>query len=355
MNTYDLAYQILANGFLPSSHPEYPLAPSSAIPYQLYRELNDCMTQNFERMVVNARSGYWLKSRIVTTVAGTATYRLPPRMCTGGLERVEIAQTATSAYEPLQQESGTEAVHWELPNSGRGKPARYELRGDAIALLPAPDSSSYQLRLWYYIRPSMLVTPQGSSSGELSNLVGSLGAPGFTPTQRGVIGAINTTTRVVTVNVLPNDMLGSVAGLSIVNGSTVDIVRGYGWYETVATDLAVSGLSGTTFTLGGTDSLDDVSADPAATPHYVRVTNQTDWPPIPRDFHRTLADVATISVLTQLHLLEKAAAYAEKVSADLERFRELLQPRVKNQAGGLIPMMMPGMQGRGPAFRGGFP
>lgn len=357
MNTYDLAYQVLQNAFIPAAHPEFPLDPATAIPYQLYRELNDCVTQNFERMVVNARSGYWLRHDVVSTVAGTTTYRLPARMCTGGLERVEIAQTSSSAFVPLLQESGTGVVSYELANSGRGTPERFELRGDAIALLPTPDSSSYRLRIWFYQRPSMLVTPQASSSGESSANYGSLKAPGFTPTLRGLITAINPTTRSVTVNVLPNDMLWSVAGSALTNGFRVDIVRGYGWYEVVATDMAVSGVSGTTFTLGGTGSLADVSAASSdETPHYVRYANQTDWPPIPRDFHRTLADVATINVLTQLHLLEKAAAYAEKVSADLERFRELLQPRVKNQAGGLIPMMTPGMHAtRGPVFRGGFP
>jgi len=355
VNTYDLAYQVLANGYLPDSHPQYPLAPASAIPYQLYRELNDCMTQNFERMVVNARSGYWLKSQIVTTVAGTATYRLPARMCTGGLERVEIAQSSSSSYEPLQEESGTEVVRYELAGSGTGVPERFELRGDAIALLPTPNSS-YQLRIWYYIRPSMLVTPQASSSGVTSASLGSLSAPGFTPTLRGLIGSVNTTSRVVNVNVLPNDMLWSAAGFALGSGFTADIVRGYGWYEVVVADALVT-VSGTNITIGGSDSLEDViasSSDPAS-PHYVRFANQTDWPPLPRDFHRALADLTTVSVLTQLHLLEKAQAFREKISGDLDRFKELLQPRVKNQAR-LVPMPSGMFSGaRGNAFRGGFP
>lgn len=357
MNTYDLAYQVLANAFLdPTSHPDYPLDPGTTIPYQLYRELNDVMTQNFERMVVNARSGYWLRNEVVTTVAGTHSYRLPARMCTGGLERVEIARTSTSAFQPLMQESGTEAVRWEIENNGRGTPERFELRGDAIVLLPTPDSSSYQVRIWYYQRPSLMVTPQASSSGLSSASYGSLKAPGFGPTMRGLITSLNATTRSVTVTSVPNDMLWSASGAALVNGFRVDIVRGYGWFEVAASDMQVSGLSGNTFTLGGTNSLVDIAgAINDQHPHYVRHIGQTDWPAVPVDFHRTLADLATVSVLTQLHHLEKAAAYAEKINGDLQRFGELLQPRVKNQAGGLIPMMMPGMQGRGPVFRGGFP
>jgi hypothetical protein len=347
MNTYDLAYQVLQNGFIPTNHPDFPLAPASAIPYQLYRELNDCMTQNFSRMVVNARAGYWLKSQTFTTTAGRSLYALPLRMATGGLERIEIAASSTDSFLPLAMETGTETVFWELANNGRGRPERFEMRGDQIALLPTPDTSSYVVRVWYYMRPSTMVTPQSIADR----------APGYSPTERGVINSVNTSTRVITMSTLPLDMGASAAGSAIAAGR-IDILRRSGWYEPVLLDLPITAIVGNTYTVGGTDDLSAIQtvAGGALSADLVRVANQTDWPMIPSDYHRSLADLATVSVLTQLHLLEKSAAYQSKISGDLQRFMELLQPRVKNQPAAVIPMQMPGMwASRGPRFRGGFP
>jgi len=80
-------------------------------------------------------------------------------------------------------------------------------------------------------------------------------------------------------------------------------------------------------TIGGSDPLDDIAVG-----DYVRAADETDWPMIPADYHRLHADLATVPCLVQLADYGKARKVEEKIAGDMDRFRDLLQPRVKNQA-----------------------
>lgn len=316
-NTYELCAQMTANGFLPSNHPNFSLTN----PTQLIKELNGCITQNFERPVVNARSGYWLKHTLVTTIAGHARYRVPDRAAAGGFERIEIAQSATSEFKELTEESGTDTVRWEGSSSSAiGQPRRYELRGNQIHLLPAPDSANYVLRLWYYVRPSQLVRPQSPTFTETSSVDSGV-------TDRGRITSIaGIASRQVVVNVIPFRMRQTTPAAIVTAVDKIDIVHVGGWHELQLID-ATQTLSGTTITIGGTDPLDDIEVG-----DYVRAADETDWPCLPADFHRLSADLASLTVMAQLHMLQKAQVFGEKSAGDMDRFRDLLQPRVKNQA-----------------------
>lgn len=315
-NTYELCAQMTANGFLPQNHPNYSLTN----PTQLIKELNGCVTQNFERPIINARSGYWLKFTLITTTQGRARYRVPPRAAAGGLERVEIAQSSTTAFEPLEEESGTDTVNWEREPTAIGAPGRFELRGDQVCLLPAPDSSNYVLRLWYYVRPSLLVRPQSPTFTEISAIDAAV-------VDRGRITSIaGIATRQVVVNAIPFRQRQATPAVIASAIEKIDIIHANGWHELALVD-ATQTIAGTTITIGGSDPLGDIEVG-----DYVRSADETDWPCLPDDFHRLHADLASMTCLVQLHLLEKAQAFGEKAAGDMDRFRDLLQPRVKNQA-----------------------
>lgn len=321
MNTYELCAQMLANGFIPANHPNFSLL-TSAGPVQLLKELNGCMTQNFERPVVNARSGYWLRSTTVTVTQGRASYRVPDRAAAGGLERVEIARDATSEFVSLEEESGTDAPKWSGAPSTIGIPRRFELRGSQLTLLPAPDSSSYVLRFWFCVRPSQLVRPQSPTFTETSSVDSAVPLRGRINTVSNASG----NKYVLVDSSKPYDMLKATP-TEVSLFQRVDIIHPGGWYEPVLVDVAHSSGGSLRFNFA-----DDVDLSLVEVGDYVRVADQTDWPCIPADFHRLLADLASMTVLVQLHLIEKARAFGEKSSGDMDRFRDLLQPRVQNQA-----------------------
>jgi hypothetical protein len=315
-NTYELCAQMTANGFIPSNHANYSLTN----PAQLIKELNGVMTQNFERPVINARDGYWLKSTLVTTIAGHARYRVPDRAAMGGFDRVEMALSPTSEFLPLDSEPGADSSQWERSPGSIGQPRRYELRGNQIHLLPAPDSANYVLRLWYYARPSQLVRPQSPTFTEIASVDAGV-------MDRGRITSIaGIASRQVVVNAIPFRQRQASPAAIVTAVDKIDIVHVGGWHELALVD-ATQTFTGTTITIGGSDPLDDIEVG-----DYVRAADETDWPCIPADFHRLHADLASMTVMVQLHLIEKAAAFGEKSGGDMDRFRDLLQPRVKDQA-----------------------
>lgn len=273
----------------------------------LYDEVDDCLMTKFERAIVSARSGYWCKPLSLTTTSGRAKYRIPARAVTQGLEKIEIAQSSTATYVPLAATTEEQAADYDrAPSSSLGNPQAYVVRGDQITLLPTP-SSALSLRLWYYVRPSRIVAPQS----------------GATVTLRGQVTAVNTTARTVTVNALPFDQEISPPAAITSGLQKIDIVQGDGWHE-LALVGATQTLAGLIFTVGGSDPLDEVTTD-----SYVRVSEQTDWPAIPDDFHRTLADLTSVQILTQLGLDSKAGQIAELAGGDMLRFIDLITPRVK--------------------------
>jgi hypothetical protein len=281
----------------------------------LLDELTHKLHSVFEDIVTKAREGYWLKDTTLTTTAGRNRYRIPSRAVVGGLEQVECATASGQPFYTLDQKPRTELSFWEgMPNNSPGNPAVYIVQGDQLELFPVPNGA-FPLRLSYYIRPSKLTVSQSSTQGGAAVDRGRI-------TATSVIG-VNPVT--LTVNALPFDnSLAPPAAITTALQS-IDVVHPDGWHE-----LAVVGstqtIAGLVLTLpNGTDISDVQIGD------YVRVADQTDWPCLPDDFHRCLADVAAVKVAVELGLREKNDELAQNVENDLVRFRSLLVPRVKSE------------------------
>jgi hypothetical protein len=105
---------------------------------------------------------------------------------------------------------------------------------------------------------------------------------------------------------------------------SIDIVHPDGWHELSYISGVPVVTNPTNIQIPGTDYLGDIAVG-----DFVRAGEQTDWPCLPDDFHRCLADVAAIKILYELNLLDKAQALEATVGNDLQRFRSLLLPRVK--------------------------
>lgn len=294
------------------------IGDAGAYPDQTDLVLLDEMTHKlhsvFEDIVVKARAGYWLKEFVTTTVVGRGRYRIPARAVVGGLEKLEVATATTGTYYRLEEISAVQAEDWEGAISGNpGTPQVFTVQGDQLEIFPTP-IAALPLRMTYYIRPSKLCVQQSSTfnSGTVRGLI----------TATSVVG-VNPVT--ITVNVVPVDnSLAAPVAITSAN-QLIDIVHPNGWHE-----LAVVGstqtLAGAVFTLpNGTDISDVEVGD------FVRAADQTDWPCLPDDFHRCLADVAAIKVAVELELREKNDALAQNVENDLVRFRSLLLPRVKSE------------------------
>lgn len=285
-----------------AAYPEYTDA-------ELFNELNDRLRSVFSDTIVSARSGYWLTTAIASSFQGGS--RLPGRSVVGGLESVEMLQNGV--YLPLQEVTPLEAAPWTSP----GTPWAYWCNNETIVLVPQP-ASNVQLRLRYYVRPSLLVTSQSST----------LGGAGV---DRGRITAVDPTTRRVQVNVAPFDY--SLAVPAAIGASPiVDVVRPTGWFAPTLVSTLGSQNNATDWTLNTSTTLSDGEfSDLVRVGDYLRVADQTDWPALPADFHRMLADAAAVNVLREMDLTDKADTLSTAASADFARFAKQIQPRVKSR------------------------
>lgn len=273
-------------------------------------ELDDKLNSVFGDIVIKARNGYWAKSLVTTTTIGRARYRIPHRAAVGGLEKVEVADNAGGVFYRLREVPESEAQCYAGPISGNpGQPIVYTIEGDQIVMMPTP-SAVVPLRFTYYIRPSKLVPQQSSTAGG--------------GTVRGLITAVNAATRTISLDVLPFDQTLSPPAAITSNLQQIDVVHPNGWHELalVSAPQTITGLGPFTITVGGTADMSDIEVG-----DFVRAADQTDWPCLPDDYHRSLADVSAVKIMIEQ---SRPTEHVESnVGADLTRFRSLLLPRVK--------------------------
>jgi hypothetical protein len=285
------------SAFLPTAHPDWTDA-------QLRKEITQTMHTVFGELVVSARGGYWRDETITTTTAGRALYRMPDRAIAGGLERIEIANGTGGSWGQLTEVSPYSAGELIGPSGTptQGTPTHFLVDGDQIQLIPAPSTADFRLRMRYYRRPPRMVEDQ----------------------TRGLISSVNTTTRQIVVGVIPFDQELAVPAAITSGSQRIDVVHPGGWHENALTS-ATQTFAATTITVGGTLDMSRIEVG-----DYVRVAEQSEWPPLPEEFYRTLADATAVEVLTSMGAGQKGAQIAQKMSADMMRLRRLLTPRIKD-------------------------
>lgn len=301
MNNTELIAQVRLNTTIEDGALDYPEAV-------MLSEMNDALTTKFQQGIIDANQGYWVKNFVTTTVSGQSSVRIPARSV--GLSKVQIGTGSPASYIRFHQVFEANADLYDSPLNTIGPPQAYVARSDQIVLMP-PADGPYSIRIFYYLRPSKLRTPQlGLAGGQA---------------ERGRVTAINTSTRVITVNLVPFDMSLAVPAVITSGVQQIDVVHPDGWHE-LALVGATQTFSGLNITVGGTDPLTDIQIG-----DYVRVADQTDWPPLPDDYHRCLADVTSVKILTQQSNPQKGAQFGQDVSADLGRFGKLIAARVTEE------------------------
>lgn len=283
MDSGELLTAIRTTGFIPTADPVFTDA-------RLRIELTDALHTLVERAVVNSRDGYWLKRHTETTTAKTR-YRMPHRAVAGVAASVKLGSSATTATKTTK---------------------RYRFFGDYLEFETATDVGQV-LVIEYYLRPSRIVATQTA----------------------GAITAIDTSTLTVTINAVPDRLLGSgapnpISGLDII---PLDIVKPNGWHECCV--VSVIGLvTGLNVAFASTDAnlLQDVEVG-----DYVRAADESEWPCLPDDFHRMLANVTASNVLLAKKNFDGAGAIMQATAPVMERFQDLISPRVKDAPKAVFP------------------
>lgn len=282
----------------------------------IVEEMNDAIAL-FERAVVKAESGVWQRSEYYAVVGSKTSYRLPPRSVTGMIGRVQLSVAAYLDWFELPEVSEEDAVRYEYSDSDM--PLRCVIRGESLRLLPTPlASNAYVLRVQYAVRPSRLVLPQVAATS-------------------GLVSSVNTNLRTITLagTMQSVDEAGALTNISTT--SAFDVIKPGGWNTVVFSGIG-SGLNSSLITVqsdaSGVSEANDMSMIAAG--DYVRIAEQTDWPALPVEYHRCLADVTAAKILTARGMADRAEELMAHVAPDIKRFESLLLPRVSSGAQALV-------------------
>jgi hypothetical protein len=302
VNQTELIARVRRTAFIRDNHPDFT-------DQVILDELNDALRSIYEDIITGPRQGHWLKQYIVPSTVGQQSMRITPRAVVGGLEKVEIGEIGNQLWSI--QEITENHAQWYESFSGRlGTPQYFVIRGDMIDFLPSFDHAM-SVRISYYIRPSIIVLPQANPIATA-----------------GLVTLVNPATREVTLSAPafvknPNN---PQLGTSVINVPFSDFVHPNGTFELSAVDLRQPSAVGLVMTFpAGTDVSDVQVGD------FWRCSQETDWPPLPEEFHRTVSDTAAVKIMLELNMSGKAGMVAQSTSGDLARLRTLMSTsRVRN-------------------------
>lgn len=218
------------------------------------------MVTEIARTLMTTRSEYWVRTEDQAIVSGQSLYRIPDDALGMGLRDVIIVDSSGTQWAASQVPATDRYLYAQASAPQGPAPFDFALENGCVVLLPAPNvTGQYTLKLRYYRTPSRLVPVADAAR---------------------ITGASSSTLT-----------LASNAGLNVVEvGSIVDIVRGGGMFEPIATELTVSSWDGSS-SLGFTPSLSteelaSISTGSGATAYggrqdYVCISGETVFPPIP--------------------------------------------------------------------------
>lgn len=287
--------------------------------YVILEDLNDVMTQLYARAVIEADQAHWQLTDYTPLIANQRSYRLPSRAVMGTTMRQQISAVGDVDWWPMEDLSEADALRYEYSSyttTPLDAPTRKVIRGENWWLLPpVRTTGGYVVRTHYMVRPSRICLPQVLGSG----------------VPIGTITAIDVPTRTINTNgaIVSVGEDGSV-GSSITSGTvSIDIIRVGGWHKVQWSGLATF-AAGAVMTLAadasGLSEANDLSD--IAIGDVIRVADQTDWAPLPADYHRSLADATAAKILTARGMADRASELSQAyVVPDLQRFGDLLRPR----------------------------
>lgn len=300
-------------------------------------ELWNQQVKMFGRNIINARAGYWIAQDEFSGVAATGMMQINSRSHSSNIEKAELSSVSSPGegdWYPIEEIEESQVQNYALSFGQTGVPYNYVQRNDNLVLQPFPNASIARGRITYYMRPSKLVAPQDGTGGS---------------TQRGVLTALPSVTGSVTAPTavsltflnLPFDMTLSTPAAPT-GLQPIDIVRGGegSWHEVIWRGFMTFSASPQAITIGGANNGSawplSLAAQRVRPGDYIRLINQSEWPALPDDYHDCLADCAAIKIMKQLNMSMKADDLAASLSADLNRFQDLITPRAKNSAKDII-------------------
>lgn len=276
ITTTELINSIKLKGSFPTANDLFSNADYLSI-------LNDEMLNVIVPIIGRVNEEYFLTYKNHNVLANQEAYRIPKRAIASTLRDIQQISSngSVSSLGRLFEEERTSLT------SG---PSGYYIKSNQVLLSPIPKSTSGNiLRLAYTRRPSRLVLP--STCSQITSINGN----------------------VVEVASVPSTMS---------NGTLIDFVQADGPNDVLDLDVAITGISGTTF------NFDSVPTE-LSVGDYICLAGESPVPGIPEEMIPTLVQAALCVCLTSKK--DKSSELEiQKLQQMKEALIQLMEPRVKS-------------------------
>lgn len=220
-------------------------------------------------LLLKARGEYLVRTTDLSTVQGTAAYRLPYRAA--ALREVKLVGADGVDRGTLTVIEPEKLTSYGLGSNQQGTPKYAVFEDGAVRLVPTPMTTGETIRVKWHIRPNRMTDTANASR--------------ITTIAPGVPTAPQTR---LTVTSIP----------AFMNGATkVDFIRGQNRFEILDFDQTVAALAtgGTTIDLTTTDL--PTGPDALAVDDYVSLSGYTPFPNFPSECHTPIALRAAAAIV----------------------------------------------------------
>lgn len=238
--------------------------------------------------ILAVRENYFLKPYTIDIESGTSEYRIPTRAIGVKLRAIQIEDT--SGNLSLINQIAYEDRGYYVNNGSYSDLPVYYIQNNSVVLVPTPNVSGQNtLHLPYFIRPNTLVPVS----------------------ECGLITAINTATKEVTVEAIPS---------TFTSDDLYDLIKHDGGFECAAIDQSAT-VSGNVLTFAET------LPSSLAVGDYVAFAGESPIPQVPAELHTLLALRVTVTVLESLGFVNEMKAAQAKLAEAEAATEHLISPR----------------------------
>lgn len=272
--------------------------------------------ERFTQPIVMLRNGTWLHSYEFQTTPNVTRYRLPERSIAQGLEKIECALTQngglTTQWYLLNVQTNIQATDFEGWSGNR--PAAFTYVSDTIDIFPIP-TTTWTMRVWYYLRPSGFVTPDETSAVNSSS----------------PISIANFSSGVYSVE-FENNALDAYSGIPI----DMQFFTGNSEYAVVGAPMVYSGtptILRVTLTENEADLIARSFVDNGGggVMQAFLSGNPTFIVPLPQELCNALVSYVGAVVLAEKGDSEKAQVFSQKAELAIKNIVDIAIPRSKGQ------------------------
>jgi hypothetical protein len=243
----------------------------------------DVMLSEIVPDVLTMREEYYVRSYDTSLVAAQANYPIVSRAIGGVLRELKYI------VSPYIYDLPRVDVE-EIGQVVSGTPDLFYIQGNDLYVFPTPSASTGSLRQHYFIRPSKFVTVA----------------------ECGIITAINTSTKTVTLTI-PSGWT---------TNSTFDLVKGTPHYDIIDFDLTATSVG------SGAIIMTNTLPTTLAVGDYVTLAGETCFPFLPVEGHTALVQ-STVAAALEAIGDPAATTAAQKAQALRQNFRAIMGVRVQ--------------------------